>query len=130
VPTLPGSDPDKAHGAPKKEEIAKSSADAIVLGGSYFSAYGALPTTALLQHHRFPTLIPPKRLNKHRSEHSDETLNTANHRSDRHKLMVGGAHPDMVDSCQEKNRPPAQRLLTPDSLLWMYSKAPEGAEPF
>jgi len=44
--------------------------------------------------------------------------------------MVGNAHPDMVDSCQEKNRPPAQRLLTPDSLLWMYSKAPEGAEPF
>jgi hypothetical protein len=38
------SDPDKAHGASKKEEIAKSSVDAFVLDISYFSAYGAVPT--------------------------------------------------------------------------------------
>jgi len=39
-----------------------------------------MPTTALLQHHRFLKLIPPKRLDWHRSEHSDEPLYTANHR--------------------------------------------------
>jgi hypothetical protein len=44
--------------------------------------------------------------------------------------MVGDAHPDMVDSCQEQNSLRAQHFLMPDSLLWMYSKAPEGAEPF
>jgi hypothetical protein len=44
--------------------------------------------------------------------------------------LVGDAHPDMVDTCQVEKAPPAQHLLMPDSLLWMYSKAPEGAEPF
>jgi hypothetical protein len=38
------SDPDKAHGAPKKEEVTKSSVDAYLLGCPYFSAYGAVPT--------------------------------------------------------------------------------------
>jgi len=44
-----------------------------------------LPTTiARKQHHRFLTLIPPKRLDRHRIEPSDATLNTANYRGDQH----------------------------------------------
>ncbi|KJS30883.1 MAG: hypothetical protein VR64_13460, partial [Desulfatitalea sp. BRH_c12] len=53
----------------------------------------AWPTTIARKQLRFLTLIPPKRLDRHRIEHSVETLNTANHRGDRHKTMVGGAHP-------------------------------------
>ncbi|KJS29742.1 MAG: hypothetical protein VR64_19145 [Desulfatitalea sp. BRH_c12] len=49
-----------------------------------------MPTTITRkQHHRFLTLIPPKRLGRHRIEHSEETLNTADHRGDQHKITVG-----------------------------------------
>jgi hypothetical protein len=62
------------------------------------------PTTARLQHHRFLIPIPPKRLDRHRIEHSKQTLNTANHKTDQHKTMVGDAHPTRLERSEQPNQ--------------------------
>jgi len=81
----------------------------------------ALPTTTLLQHHRFLTPIPPKRLDRHRSEHSDETLNTANHRGGQHKTNGGRCPP------YHSIAPPKTSFYRRDPLVGATGGRPRGA---
>gem|GEM_PF-2436778 len=73
----------------------------------------ALPTIIPCKQHRFLTLIPPRRWDRHRIEHSDETLNTANSRGDQHKTMVGDAHPAWLLNLMAD----AARTTHPDHLV-------------